>query len=179
MVIRQVLEQLHLEAISIELGEIEFPSDLDQESLKALQDKITPLGFELINDKRSRLIESIKNAIIKLVHSEDQIIDIKLSSYLSDQLHYDYNHLSQLFSSVEGITVEHYFIQQKIEKVKELLVYDELSLTEIAYRLGYSSLAHLSSQFKKVTGLTPSHFKKLRDSKIRQPLDKLNNSTTT
>ena len=141
--------------------------------LNSIKEKIEPLGFELIDNKKSRLIEKIKATIIELIHHQDTVEAIKLSEHLKNKLHYDYNYLSNLFSSVEGITIEQYLINQKIEKVKELLVYDELSLTEIAYRLGYSSLAHLSGQFKKVTGLSPSHFKQLKDVRQRRPLDKI------
>lgn len=173
LVIDQVLSNLGLHAINITLGEVEFSQKIQDSELGKIQAAISPLGFELISDKKSRLIENIKKAIIELIHGQEEINQIKLSVYLNNKIHYDYNHLSQLFSSVEGITLEQYFIHQKIERVKELLVYDELSLTEIAHQLGYSSLAHLSGQFKKVTGMTPSHFKGLRDSSRRRPLDDL------
>ena len=130
------------------------------------------LGFELIDDKKSRIIEKIKNIIIELVHHQNNDAKTNLSDVLSSQLHHDYNYLSNLFSEIEGTTIEKYFIAQKIEKVKELLVYDELSLSEIAFRLNYSSVAYLSNQFKKVTGLTPSYYKQIRDDK-RKPLDKV------
>src|SRR5690606_36069809 len=130
------------------------------------------LGFELIDDKRSRQIMQIKSAIIDLVHQRNNSIKINLSNYVSNKLNHDYTYLSNLFSEVEGTTIEKYFIAQKIEKVKELLVYDELSLSEISFQLNYSSVAYLSNQFKKVTGLTPSHFKQIRADK-RKPLDKV------
>ena len=174
LVIQGVLSELQLTAETIELGEIDFGGiELEAKQLVAIKTRIVPLGFELIDDKKSRLIEKIKNAIIELIHRQDVALDSNLSSYLSDRLHYEYNYVSSLFSAVEGITVEQYLIQQKIEKVKELLVYDEKTLTSISYQLGYSSVAHLSSQFKKVTGLTPSHFKQLKDVKKRIPLDKV------
>lgn len=174
LVIRNVLAEQGLVALSIDLGEVDFgPTELQPAQLQAIKTSIEPLGFELIDDKKSRLIEKIKNAIIDLIHRQQSSFAPNLSEFLSARLHYDYNYLSGLFSSVEGITIEQYLIQQKIEKVKELLVYDELSLTAIAYQLGYSSVAHLSRQFKKVTGLTPSHFKRLKDNKKRIPLDKV------
>ena len=130
------------------------------------------MGFQVIDDKKSRMIEKIKNVIIDLVHHQDNDAKTNLSDVLSDALHHDYNYLSNLFSDIEGTTIEKYFIAQKVEKIKELLVYDELSLSEIADRMNYSSVAYLSNQFKKVTGLTPSHFKQIREDK-RKPLDKV------
>ena len=173
MVIQNVLDELNLKPQAVYLGEVDFGEEtIDAEALEQFQKKITPLGFELINDKKSRLIEKIKKYVISLVQ-EPTIEKVKLSDYLSDRLHHDYTHLSNLFSTVEGVTIEHYFINQKIEKTRELLVYDELSLTEIADRLGYSSVAHLSRQFKKVTGMTPSQFKQLHGSSQRLSLDKV------
>ncbi|QEK52854.1 helix-turn-helix transcriptional regulator [Pedobacter aquae] len=130
------------------------------------------LGFEIIDDKKSKLIDAIKTQIIELIHHQKEALHINLSDFLSRQLKHDYSYLSNLFSEKEGITIEKYFITQKIEKVKELLIYDELSLSEIAYQLNYSSVAHLSSQFKKVTGLTPSFFKNLKGNK-RIEIEKL------
>jgi len=174
LVIKNVLKQLELTPISIELGEIDFAdTTLNASELQAIRNSIEPLGFELIDNKKSRTIEKIKNLIIGLIHRQHNSNHANLSDYLSEHIHYDYNYLSSLFSSVEGITIEQYLIQQKIEKVKELLVYDESNLTGIAYQLGYSSVSHLSAQFKKVTGLTPSHFKRLKDNKKRIPLDKI------
>ena len=173
LVIQNVLDELNLKPQAVYLGEVDFGEEtIDAEALEQFQKKITPLGFELINDKKSRLIEKIKKYVISLVQ-EPTIEKVKLSDYLSDRLHHDYTHLSNLFSTVEGVTIEHYFINQKIEKTRELLVYDELSLTEIADRLGYSSVAHLSRQFKKVTGMTPSQFKQLHGSSQRLSLDKV------
>jgi YesN/AraC family two-component response regulator len=137
-----------------------------------LENVLDPLGFQVIDDKKSRMIEKIKNVIIDLVHHQDNDAKTNLSDVLSDALHHDYNYLSNLFSDIEGTTIEKYFIAQKVEKIKELLVYDELSLSEIADRMNYSSVAYLSNQFKKVTGLTPSHFKQIREDK-RKPLDKV------
>lgn len=171
------LKQLNLVATKVSLGEVEFTNSvLTDEQLNAFCQNIEKLGFEIINDKKARLIENTKKHVIALIQSENESLDvqkIKLSDYLQDHLFKDYGYLSHLFSSVEGVTIEQYFINQKIEKTKELLVYDELTLTEIAYRLGYSSVAHLSRQFKKVTGLTPSNFKTLRDPASRTPIDKV------
>ena len=173
-VIQNVLEELELRSVAVNLGEVDFGStELDVEQLERFRNKIEPLGFELISDKKSRLIENIKKYVIAFVQQQETSEKTKISDYLHDHLHRDYTYLSNLFSVVEGVTIEQYFISQKIEKTKEFLVYDELTLTEIAFRLGYSSVAHLSRQFKKVTGLTPSHFKRLRDSKQRKSIDKV------
>ena len=173
-VVQKVLDELGLRPVGVNLGEVDFGSTvLDAEQLERFRNKIEPLGFELINDKKSRLIESIKKHVIAFVQQQDRPEKTNISEYLHDHLHRDYTYLSNLFSAVEGVTIEQYFINQKIEKTKEYLVYDELTLTEIALRLGYSSVAHLSRQFKKVTGLTPSHFKTLRDSKQRKSIDKV------
>lgn len=174
LVIENVFRDLDIQPVSVSLGEVDTGDiTLEPAQLTAIQDRIIPLGFELIDDRKSRLIEQIRQNIIGLVHGQDEVARVKLSEYLPGKLHHDYSYLSKLFSSVEGITLEQYLIHQKVEKVKELLVYDELSLTEIAYRLGYSSPSHLSSQFKKVTGMTPRRFKELKDTRRRQPLDKV------
>ncbi|VAW85152.1 Transcriptional regulator, AraC family [hydrothermal vent metagenome] len=174
LVIADVMTRLQLSPVTVELGEVDFgASELTADEVEVIRDAIEPLGFELIDDKKSRLIERIKKAIIALINRPEQVVKVKLSEYLADALHYDYGHLSNLFSSVEGVTLEQYLIRQKIEKVKELLIYDELSLTEIAGRLGYSSVAHLSAQFKKITGMPPSEFKRMRDLTLRRPLDKV------
>jgi len=156
----------------IRLGEATLEREPAAEEKRKLEEALVTLGFQLIDDKKSRLIEKIKNIIIELVHHQDGEIKTNLSELLSSKLHRDYNYLSNLFSEVEGSTIEKYYIAQKIEKVKELLVYDELSLSEIALRLNYSSVAYLSNQFKKVTGLTPSHFKQVKENK-RQSLDEV------
>lgn len=172
MVVQNELDKLGLEAKDVKLGEVTLNKEPDAEEKVNLKKALAPLGFEIIDDKKSRLIENIKTIIIDLVHHQNSESRTNLSEILSSQLHHDYNYLSNLFSEVEGKTIEKYFIAQRIEKVKELLVYDELSLSEIAYRLNYSSVAYLSNQFKKVTGLTPSHFKKIRLDK-RKPLDEV------
>jgi AraC family transcriptional regulator len=177
MAVQQVFESVGLHPTKISLGEVslqeESPSD---EQIKNLDHKLLSLGFERIDDRKARLIEGIKNKIIQLIHHTNQVErKHNWSVILAEEMHYEYNYLSNLFSSVEGITLEQFIIRQKIEKAKELLFYDELNLSEIARQLGYSSVAHLSAQFKKVTGLTPSDLKKSRaiDS-YRKPLDSLN-----
>lgn len=172
MVVQSELEKMGLEPISVELGEVEIKESTIDPVKDELLANLQALGFDLIDDKKSRVIEKIKNVIIDQVHHQDNNSKSNLSEVLADELHYDYNYLSNLFSEVEGTTIEKYFIAQKIEKVKELLVYDELSLSEIAFRLNYSSVAYLSNQFKKVTGLTPSHFKEIREKK-RKTLDEV------
>lgn len=172
MVVRDELNKLGLHVKSIKLGEVTLDREITPEEKLTLDKALNALGFELIDDKKSRIIEKIKNTIIELVHYQDSDTKINLSDALSSKLHYDYNYLSNLFSEVEGTTIEKYFIAQKIEKIKELLVYDELSLSEIAFRMNYSSVAYLSNQFKKVTGLTPSHFKQIGKDK-RKPLDEV------
>ena len=173
-VVREELEKIGLLIRHIELGKVEIEGgdpDLPTETIrKVLSDN----GFELIEDRKAKLIESIKNQIIRLIHQDKELqpLDINYSEYLSKQLTADYNYLSSLFSSVENITIEHYIILQKIERAKELLKYDEETLSEIAYKLGYSSVQHLSNQFKKVTGMTASQFRKMSPN-LRKPLDKL------
>lgn len=172
MVVKAELEKLDIKPLSVELGEVTLSQPLDVKRKEELSKDLESLGFSLIDDKRGRLIEQVKNLIIELVHYNDNDLKINLSDYISEKLHHDYNYISNLFSEIEGSTIEKYFIAQKIEKVKELLVYDELTLNEIAFKLNYSSVAHLSAQFKKVTGLTPSHFKQIKTNK-RKPLDKV------
>lgn len=156
------LKKLQLHPVAVELGEvsIEEPS-MSEQQLETLRKNLSQIGFELLDDKRRKIIEKIKSLIIEMVHYPSEGRKKKFSTIIAENLHHDYSYLSALFSSVEGITIEQYIINQKIEKVKELLVYDELSLSEIAFRLQYSSVAHLSAQFKKVTGLTPTAFKQM------------------
>jgi len=172
MVVKSELEQLELYPTSIDLGEIVFSENLDSTTVKRIDEALHKYGFTLIDDKKSRLIEKVKTLIVQLIQELDGELKVNLSEYLGTHVHYEYNYISNLFSEVEGTTIEKYFIAQKIEKVKELLMYDELSLSEIAYRLHYSSIAHLSNQFKKVTGFAPSHIKKIKHNK-RTPLDEL------
>ena len=165
IVVKDEIERLGLHPIRVELGQAEIVENLSADVLKRFRLALLKSGLELMDDKKSMLIEKIKTVIVNLVHYKDEPLEIKFSEYLSQQLGLDYTYLANLFSEVQGMTIEHYLIAHKIEKVKEVLVYDEISLTEIAYRMHYSSVAHLSYQFKKVTGLTPSHFKKLKDKK--------------
>jgi len=171
-VVKTELEKLGHQVMTVQLGEVEMKEEATAPQLKDIENKLQEFGFELINDRSSVLIEQVKTAIITLVQQPDQLEKQNLSQYLSQHLHKDYSALSKLFSEVTGITIEQYFILQKIEKAKELIVYDELSLTQIAWELGYSSVAHLSSQFKKITGLTPRHFKALKHHQ-RKSLDEL------
>ncbi|WP_442794645.1 AraC family transcriptional regulator [Pelobium manganitolerans] len=166
------LQKLDLKASLIELGEVTLQENPNLLQKANLEKALSKIGFELIDDRKSRIIEKIKNTIIVLVHQQNNHAKLNLSDLLSEELHQDYSYLSNLFSEIEGITIEKYFIAQKIERVKELLVYDELSLSEIANLLNYSSVAYLSNQFKKTTGLTPSHFKQVKTNK-RKPLDEV------
>lgn len=172
LVVRQELNKLNIQYKDVALGEVEVDDETNKEKIEQLGVNLKTLGFEVLDDSKQQLIEKIKNAIIKRVHYNEEDNQYNFSAVLSEKLHRDYSYLSSLFSEVEGITIEKYIINQKIEKVKELIIYDQLSLSEIAYKVGYSSVAHLSAQFKKVTGLTPSHFKKVGENK-RKPLDKI------
>ena len=173
MVVRKHLDDLGLGYKNIHLGEVELAGEPHTDQVKALSDKLAADGFELLDDKKSKTVERIKTTIISLIHRNDsEDSNLKLSALLEKKLGLDYHYLTTLFSSVEGITIEKYAILQRIEKVKELLMYDEKTLSEIAWELGYSSVQHLSQQFKKVTGLTPSHFRQLGENK-RKPLDQV------
>lgn len=165
MVVKSEFEELGLHPLSVELGEVELETGLSEYDKKELMLRFEELGFELIDDKKSRIIEKVKNCIVQLVHYPSERLRTNLSQHISEKIPLDYNYISNLFSEVEGTSIEQYYIAQKIERVKELLVYDELSLSEIAYQLEYSSVSHLSKQFKKVTGLTTSHFKQLKSQK--------------
>jgi YesN/AraC family two-component response regulator len=165
MVVKDELIKFGVHPTTVELGEVEVTEELSSEKKNQLNKILLSYGFELIGDKKSQLIEKIKNTIVDLVHYSEDQLETNFSEHISKKLYHDYNYLSNLFSEVEGTTIEKYFIAQKIEKVKELLKYNELSLSEIADRLGYSSVAYLSNQFKKQTGLTPSIFKSLKQIK--------------
>ncbi len=173
MVVGQVLEETGLAAEKLTLGEAILQEEPTAAQLTQLQQKLSVLGFELLDDKRTALVEKIKNQVVELIHQTEQVdLKVNLSSYLQDKLGVHYSTLSNLFSEVTGTTIEKYVIEQKIERAKELLVYDEKSLSEISVLLGYSSVQHLSTQFKKVTGLTPSQFKILKE-KGRRTLDEI------
>jgi len=171
IVVQQELEKLGITPLAIDLGEVRLKEKPAPGQLEKIRTSLSAVGFELIDDKKSRLIEQIKSVLIDVVHHQKKL-KTNLSDYLAEQIGKDYSFQSNLFSEVEGTTIEQYFIHQKIERVKELLVYDELTLGEIAYEMRYSSIAHLSNQFKKVTGLTPSHFKKIKENK-RTPIDQI------
>lgn len=165
MVVQSELEKLGFKPLSVELGKVDLSNEIDQKSKTLINNTLSKFGFELLEDKNSIIIEKIKTGIIELIHHNEDFIHLNLSDYLSNKLNYEYSGISKLFSESEGITIEQYFISQKIEKVKELITYNELTLSEIANRLNYSSSAHLSNQFKKVTGYTPGQFKKNHSNK--------------
>lgn len=162
MVVKEELQKLGLHFIVVDLGEIEIMEEISDLQREKLKTALLNSGLELMDDKRAVLIEKIKNVIVEMVHYSDELPRINYSDYISEKLNYDYTYLSNLFSEIKGITIQQFIIVHKIERVKELLFYDELNLTEISYRMQYSSVAHLSNQFKKVTGLTPTAFKQLR-----------------
>jgi AraC-like DNA-binding protein len=169
--VSNIAQALKLDVEDVELGKVVLKKEASEKTLKAFDELLQAEGFEVINDKKARTVEQIKKHIISLIQNNDMDeMKVTLSEFLSSKLHHDYGYLSNLFSSIENTTIEQYFILQKIEKVKELLVYNELSLSEIAFKLGYSSVAHLSAQFKKITGFTPSQFRQLKDHK-RKPID--------
>jgi AraC family transcriptional regulator len=173
LVVQSQLEKLDLHPLNITLGEVVLAEEsLTKEKSQSISDALQDVGFELIDDKRSKLIEQVKTFVINIVHHKEEQPNKKYSELLAQHLHHDYSYISNLFSEVEGITIEQYIINQKIEKVKELLTYDERSLSQIAVDLGYSSTAHLSAQFKKLTGLTPSQFKQMT-TKNRRSLDEI------
>jgi YesN/AraC family two-component response regulator len=162
MLVKTELDKLGVEYFTVELGEAEVTDDVSTDQLERLSSALNKSGLELMDDKKSILVEKIKTLIIELVHYTDDQIKTNLSDYLGGKLNHNYTYLANLFSEVKGTTIENFYLAHKIEKVKELLVYDELNLTEIADKMHYSSVAHLSNQFKKMTGLTPSHFKNLK-----------------
>jgi len=166
MVVKAELEKLGLHYTTVELGEVEVMENISEEQHDLFKAGLLKSGLELMDDKKSVLIQRIKNVIVELIHYSEEPLTINFSEYLSQKLDHNYTYLANLFSEVQGTTIEKFIIVHKIERVKELLVYNELNLTEIAYLMHYSSVAHLSAQFKKVTGLTPSHFKQLREKRL-------------
>lgn len=174
MVVKEELKKMGLHFIVVDLGEIEIMEDISVNQRIELKNALLTSGLELMDDKKSVLIEKIKNVIIDMVHYSDELPKVNYSDYISEKINHDYTYLSNIFSEVKGITIQQFIIIHKIERAKELMLYDELNLTEISYKLNYSSVAHLSNQFKKVTGLSPSHFKKLKD-KRRQPIEEIGN----
>ncbi|MEX0596537.1 MAG: helix-turn-helix domain-containing protein [Candidatus Paceibacterota bacterium] len=170
--VRDELTKLGLHFMPVELGAVEIMETLTPEQLNTLKENLLITGLEIIDDAKAILIEKTKIAIIEMIHHSDEIVKVNFSEYLSEKLDKNYIQLSNLFSEVQGITIEQFIILHKIERIKELIIYDELNITEIAWKMNYSSVAHLSNQFKKMTGLSPSHFKQLKD-KRRQPLENL------
>ena len=165
MMVKEELKKLGLHYIVVNLGEVEVMEEMRKEQLEQLKANLIETGLELLDDKKAILIEKIKNVIIEMIHYEEELPKTNFSDYLSEKLDYDYTYLSNLFSESQATTIEHFIIIHKIERVKELILYNELNLTEIAWKMHYSSVAHLSHQFKKITGLTPSFFKSLKDKK--------------
>ena len=174
MAVKKVLGELGLHFIVVDLGEVEIMENISAEQREKMKIALLNTGLELMDDKKAILIERIKNAVVEMVHHSDEMIKTNFSDFLSKKLEHDYTYLANLFSEVQGITIEHFIIAHKVERIKELIIYDELNITEIAWKMNYSSVAHLSNQFKKVTGLTPSHFKQLKD-KRRNPIEEIGN----
>lgn len=173
-VVKEELKKIGLHFIIVDLGEIEIMENISEDKRALLRKGLANSGLELMDDKKAILIEKIKNVIIEMVHYSEEMPKVNYSDYISEKLHHDYTYLSNIFSEVKGMTIQQFIITHKIERAKELLLYDEYNLTEISYKLNYSSVAHLSNQFKKVTGLTPSHFKKLKE-KRRNPIEEIGN----
>ncbi|TRX16654.1 helix-turn-helix domain-containing protein [Flavobacterium franklandianum] len=172
MAVKEELKNLGLHYILVDLGEVDIMENISMEKRALLKANLLQSGLELMDDKKAMMIEKIKTIIIEMVHHSNEIIKVNFSDYLSEKMNHDYTYLSNLFSEVQGTTIEQYIISHKIERIKELIIYGEHNITEIAWKMGYSSVAHLSSQFKKVTGLTPSHFKQLKD-KRRSPIEEI------
>ena len=162
LLVKEELKKLGLKYVSVELGVVEIMEDISKVQKDQLKESLLVSGLELLEDNRSILIEKIKNVIIEMIHYSDEVPKVNYSDHISEKLGYDYTYLANTFSEVKGITIQQFIILHKVERVKELLIYDELTLSEIAYRLHYSSGAHLSTQFKKITGLTPTYYKKLK-----------------
>jgi len=172
MAVKEELKKLGLHFIVVELGEVEIMEKINEDQRNLLKEGLLNSGLELMDDRRSVLIERIKNVIVEMVHHSDEVIRINFSHHLSEKLNHDYTYLANLFSEVQGTTIEQFIIAHKIERIKELIIYGELNITEIAWKMNYSSVAHLSNQFKKMTGLSPSHFKQLKD-KRRSPIEEI------
>lgn len=175
MMVKEELKKLGLHFIVVDLGEIEIMEDISLEIRDQLKQSLLQSGLELMDNKRAVLIEKTKNVIIQMIHHSEEMVKVNFSDYLSEKLNHDYTYLANLFSEVQGTTIEQFIIAHKVERVKELIIYGELNITEIAWKMNYSSVAHLSNQFKKVTGLSPSHFKNLKD-KRRIPIEDVGNT---
>ncbi|MCA6074652.1 helix-turn-helix domain-containing protein [Fulvivirga sedimenti] len=167
MMVKEELKKLGLHYVIVDLGVVELLEEITAEQRALLKANLLKSGLELLDDKKSILIERIKNVIIEMIHHSDELPKVNYSDYIAEKLDYDYTYLSNIFSEVKGVTIQQYIIIHKIERVKELLIYDELTLSEIANMLHYSSVGHLSNQFKKITGLTPTFYKQLRDKRKR------------
>ena len=167
MLVKDELKKLGIDFVSIDLGVIEIRGHISDDQRKTFKENLKKAGLELLDDKRNILVEKIKSVIVEMIHYSDELPKVNDSDYISEKLGYDYTYLSNTFSEVKGITIQQYIIMHKIERVKELLLYDELTLTEIAWQLHYSSVAHLSNQFKKVTGLTPTYFKEIKEKRMK------------
>ena len=176
MAVKDALRKLQLHFVVVDLGEVDIMENINEVQRAQLKLELFNSGLELMDDKRAMLIEKIKNVIIEMVHHSEEAIKINFSDFLSEKLKHDYTYLANLFSEVQGTTIEQFIIVHKIERIKELIIYGELNITEIAWKMNYSSVAHLSNQFKKVTGLTPSHFKQLKD-KRRIPIEEIGTPT--
>jgi len=174
LAVKEDLKKLGLHFIVVDLGEVEIMENISADQRAALKASLLSSGLELMDDKRSMLIEKIKNVIIEMVHHTHEMIKVNFSDFLSEKMNHDYTYLANLFSEVQGTTIEQFIISHKIERIKELIIYDELNITEIAWKMNYSSVAHLSNQFKKMTGLSPSHFKKLKTQR-RIPIEEVGN----
>ncbi len=174
MAVKDELQKLGLHFVIVDLGEIDIMEDILPEQREKLKAALLLSGLELMDDKRAVLIEKVKNVIIEMIHHADELPKTNYSDFIADKLNFDYTYLSNMFSEVKGITIQQFIIIHKIERIKELILYGELNLTEISYKLNYSSVAHLSNQFKKITGLSPSHFKQLKDKK-RNPIEEIGN----
>jgi AraC-like DNA-binding protein len=174
MAVKEELKKLGLHFIVVDLGEVDIMENITTEQREELNAALLNSGLELMDDKRAVLIEKIKNVIVEMVHYSDEMIKTNFSDYLSEKLNHNYTYLANLFSEVQGTTIEKFTIAHKVERIKELIIYGELNITEIAWKMNYSSVAHLSNQFKKVTGLSPSHFKQMKD-KRRSPLEEIGN----
>jgi AraC-like DNA-binding protein len=175
MLVKEELTRLGLHFVIVEMGEVDVMEDITSIQREQIRIALEDSGLELMNDKKAVLIEKIKTVVVELVHYTDELPKTNFSEYLSEKLNLDYTYMANLFSEVQGITIEKFIIAHKIERVKELIIYDEFNLTEIAWMMHYSSVAHLSNQFKKVTGLSPSHFKNLK-SKRRNPIENIGNN---
>jgi len=174
MVVKEELKKHGWHFVVVDLGEVEIMEDISSDERMLLKKDLLMSGLELMDDKKGVLIEKIKTVVIEMIHHSDEMVKVNFSNYLSEKLNHDYTYMANLFSEVQGSTIEQYVIAHKVERIKELIIYGELNITEIAWKMNYSSVAHLSNQFKKITGLSPSHFKKLKDRR-RSPIEEIGN----